>query len=75
MPVMIKNNEATECGVTNGAEAIVVGWKSRNIDTERQFLEVLFVKLTSAAVPIKLDGLPENVVPIAYQTISTPCER
>jgi len=26
-PVMIKRNEATECCVTNGAEAIVVGWK------------------------------------------------
>jgi len=25
MPVMIKRNEATECCVTNGAEAIVVG--------------------------------------------------
>ena len=57
-PIMIKYNEATECGVTNGAEGIVVGWKARNMDSERQFLQVLFVKLTSAPVPIKLYGLP-----------------
>ena len=75
MPIMIKYNEATECGVTNGAEGSVVGWKARNMDSERQFLQVLFVKLTSAPVPIKLDGLPENVVPITYQTIATVCER
>ena len=29
MPVMIKKNIATECGVTNGAEAKVVGWKTK----------------------------------------------
>ena len=37
MPVMIKNNEATECGVTNGAETIIVGWKSENINTFSQY--------------------------------------
>ena len=34
---MIKNNEATECGVTNGAETIIVGWKSENINTFSQY--------------------------------------
>lgn len=28
LPIMLRQNEATECGVTNGAEGIVVGWKS-----------------------------------------------
>jgi len=31
MPVMIKCNEATECCVTNGAEATVIGWKAHYI--------------------------------------------
>ena len=35
MPVMIKYNEATECCVTNGTEAEVVGWTSRPIDESK----------------------------------------
>ena len=40
MPVMIKNNEATECCVTNGAEAEVVSWTSRPI-TDGMFLTIV----------------------------------
>ena len=47
MPVMIKYNVATECGVTNGAEGIIVGWKAYNIDDGKQALHTLFVKLIS----------------------------
>ena len=64
MPVMIKQNEATECCVTNGAEAEVVGWTSKPINEEKNMLDTLFVRLTSAPRPIKLPGLPENVVPL-----------
>jgi len=39
MPVMIKRNEATECCVTNGAEAIVVGWNSHVITGNKQVLD------------------------------------
>ncbi|KAK7677027.1 hypothetical protein QCA50_019992 [Cerrena zonata] len=60
MPVMIKYNEATECGVTNGSEGIVVGWKAKEIATNKQALDVLFVKLTFPPVPLQLDGLPEK---------------
>ena len=67
---MIKKNKATECGVTNGAEGIVVGWKARSIDSTHETLDVLFVKLTSPPSPIKLQGLPENVVPITSETIN-----
>ena len=44
MPVMIKYNEATECGVTNGAEATVVDWISSAIEgTDKEALDILFV--------------------------------
>lgn len=74
MPVMIKNNEATECGVTNGAEGIVVGWKAKVITGNKYSLDVVFVKLTSPPNPITLDGLSENVVPIAHQSQAVSCE-
>ncbi|KAI0346343.1 hypothetical protein BDW22DRAFT_1405228 [Trametopsis cervina] len=70
---MIKKNKATECGVTNGAEGVVVGWKSRPIDKEHSTLEILFVKLTSPSVNIKLEGLEENVVPVASESINITC--
>ncbi|KAI0323674.1 hypothetical protein GY45DRAFT_1349728 [Cubamyces sp. BRFM 1775] len=61
MPVMIKTNEATECCVTNGAEGVVVGWKSKPISEDKETLETLFVKLTAAPTIVQLEGLPENV--------------
>ncbi|KAH9946847.1 hypothetical protein B0H21DRAFT_778851 [Amylocystis lapponica] len=69
MPVMIKNNEATECGVTNGAEGIAVGWRVQPCpaDSDKQSLDTLFVKLTAPPFSIQLEGLPENVVPIMHQ--------
>lgn len=74
MPVMIKINEATECCVTNGAEGVVVGWKSRPISEDKEALETLFVKLTAAPTTVKLDGLPENVVPISHQSRKIRCK-
>ena len=73
MPVMIKHNEATECGVTNGAEAVVVGWTCKPIGNHKNTLETLFVKLTSPPVPITLDGLPENVFPLSQHAKSIYC--
>lgn len=76
MPVMIKVNEATECCVTNGAEAVVVGWTTRPIpNTEDKFaLDTLFVKLTAAPTTVKVDGLPENVVPLTHSKRKVKCK-
>jgi hypothetical protein len=74
MNVMIKHNQATECCVTNGAEAIVAGWKSHSIFEDKETLDVLFVKLVNPPKDIQLDGLPENVVPISKHIISVPCD-
>jgi hypothetical protein len=74
MNVMIKHNQATECCVTNGAEATAVGWKSHFISEDKETLDILFVKLTNPPKNIQLDGLPENVVPISKHTISVPCD-
>ncbi|KIJ47601.1 hypothetical protein M422DRAFT_163759, partial [Sphaerobolus stellatus SS14] len=46
LPVMIKKNVATELGITNGAEANVVGWKShvhKMWGKDINILDVLFI--------------------------------
>lgn len=71
---MIKKNLATECGVTNGAEAKVIGWKAKPVDEHNhQVLETVFVELTSPPDQIQLEGLPVNVVPITRQGIDITC--
>ncbi|KAF5328283.1 hypothetical protein D9611_014755 [Ephemerocybe angulata] len=66
MPVMIRNNDATELGITKGQEAVVKGWTSQEIPgfPGRFALEVLFVKLVNPKDNIKLPHLEENVVPL-----------
>ena len=64
LPVMIRNNNATELCITKGQEGHVVGWQSTQNIYGNQALEVVYVKLHDPAKTIQLDGLPENVVPI-----------
>ena len=71
MPVMIKFNEATELCVTNGQNGNVVGWTFEEKDN-RKYLQTLFVRLLNPPKTIKIDGLPENIVPIARTTVSKP---
>ncbi|KAF8577594.1 hypothetical protein K439DRAFT_1649052 [Ramaria rubella] len=62
--LLVKHNIATPCCVTNGAEGTVVGWKSSKLTKDKKVLGALFVNLKNPPLPIKLDGLPMNVVPI-----------
>ena len=65
LPVMIKKNLATECCVTNGAEARVVGWKCRPLDdTGKMQLETVLVELIAPPTPIQLKELPLDVISI-----------
>ncbi|KZT18398.1 hypothetical protein NEOLEDRAFT_1080378, partial [Neolentinus lepideus HHB14362 ss-1] len=73
MPVMLKHNDATELGVTNGAEATVVGWRATDLPSGHKALDTLFVKLVSPPKPIKLHSLPENVVPITRKKRRVTC--
>ncbi|KAH8103155.1 hypothetical protein BXZ70DRAFT_874286, partial [Cristinia sonorae] len=74
MPVMVRYKIATECGVTNGAEGIVVGWKSIPLYEDKSALETLFVKLTSLPTTIQIEGLPDNVVPIPAEKYTIQCK-
>jgi hypothetical protein len=65
LPVMIRNNEATELCITKGQEATVVGWQESKGSSEQTILDTLFVKLTDPPKTTQIPGLPENVVALA----------
>ncbi|KAF8588933.1 hypothetical protein K439DRAFT_1645262 [Ramaria rubella] len=77
MPVLIKKNIATECCVTNGAEAIVVGWQLNEVNIGNLTVpvaDVLFVELVNPPHDIKLEGLPTNVVPLTRSLTTIECQ-
>jgi len=73
LPVMIRNNDATELCITKGQEGHIVGWKSRIGSRGQLVLETLYVKLDRPAKNINIEGLPENVVPLMKIKKSVKC--
>jgi PIF1-like helicase len=73
LPIMIRNNSATEMCMTKGQEAIVYGWRSHKGQKDKDILDTLFVELINPPTPIKLDGLPLNVVPLTRTSVTTNC--
>ncbi|KAF8811286.1 hypothetical protein BYT27DRAFT_7090077, partial [Phlegmacium glaucopus] len=73
MPVMIRNNAATEMGITKGQEANVHSWDSHKTADGRDILDTLFVELSNPPFPVKLDDLPLNVIPLTRTTVTTCC--
>jgi Helitron helicase-like domain at N-terminus/PIF1-like helicase len=73
LPVMIRNNDATELCITKGQEGHIVGWKSGIGPRGQMVLETLFVKLDRPAKNINIEGLPENVVPLMKIKKSVKC--
>ena len=64
LPIMIRYNFATEICMTRGQEGFVHGWQSKIGSKGQNMLDTLFVKLKDPPFPVKIMGLPENVVPI-----------
>ena len=73
MPVMIRNNDATELCITKGQEGSVAGWNAKRGPHGKHVLETLFVKLNKPPKDIQIEGLPMNVVPIVMATKTIPC--
>jgi hypothetical protein len=74
MPVMLRHNYATECCMTKGAEGVVAGWQACEGPLGRPVLDTLFVELTNPPKTVKIDGLPENVVPITRTSTKVTCK-
>lgn len=63
MPVMIRNNAATEMCITKGQEGTVHAWRSHKLPNGKEVLDILFGELSNPPTPIKMEGLPQNVIP------------
>ena len=68
MPVMLRNNDATECCMTKGAEGTVAGWQASIGKQGKPMLDTLFVKLSNPPKLVQIEGLPLNVVPITRRS-------
>ncbi|KAJ7111110.1 hypothetical protein C8R44DRAFT_562398, partial [Mycena epipterygia] len=62
MPVMIRNNDATELCITKGQEGEVVGWQEATGNSKQRILDTLFVRLVKLPQDVNIPGLPTNVV-------------
>ena len=65
MPIMIRNNDATELCITKGQEAYVVGWDAINGTNGQNILETLYLELKSPPKDIQITNLPVNVIPMS----------
>jgi hypothetical protein len=73
MSVIIRNNDATELCITKRQEGHVVGWQAGICLHGKNVLNTLFIKLDKPAKIVKINGLPENVVPITRGSKNIVC--
>jgi hypothetical protein len=73
MPIMIRNNAATEMCITKGQEAVVYSWQRVEGLDGVNVLDTLFVKLLNPPTPVNIDGLPQDVVPLTRNSVTTCC--
>ena len=73
LPIMIWVNAATELCITKGQKGTVYSWLARVGSHGQQVLDTLFVKLSNPLQNIKLDHLPENVVPLVSNSNNVEC--
>jgi len=73
MPAIIRNNDATELCITKGQEGHILGWQAGRGIHGQLILNTLFIKLDKPAKTVKINGLPENVVPITKGSKNKEC--
>ena len=73
MPIMIRNNDATELCITKGQEAYVVGWDATQGPQGQNVLETLYLELINPPKKVQLPHLPENVIPMSRSSKSIKC--
>ncbi|KAF8802855.1 hypothetical protein BYT27DRAFT_7226214 [Phlegmacium glaucopus] len=64
LPVMIRNNDATELCITKGQEAYIIGWDAIEGPQKQNVLETLYLELKHPPKPMQLPHLPKNVIPM-----------
>ena len=74
MPIIIRNNAATEMCITKGQEGIVYAWRSHKLPNNKDVIDTLFVELANLPTLVKMDGLPQNVIPLTRTAVITNCK-
>jgi hypothetical protein len=69
----VKNDDATELFIIKVQEGHVVGWQASKGLQGQFVLDTLFIKLDQPAKTVQIDGLTENVVPIARSSKNIVC--
>ncbi|KAF8816484.1 hypothetical protein BYT27DRAFT_7077225, partial [Phlegmacium glaucopus] len=73
LPVMIRNNDATELCITKGQEAYIIGWDAIEGPQKQNVLETLYLELKNPPKPIQLPHLPKNIIPMTKTTKTVKC--
>jgi hypothetical protein len=73
MPIIIRNNDATELCITKGQEGHILGWQAGRGIHGQLVLNTLFIKLDKSPKTVKINGIPENVVPITKCSKNIEC--
>ena len=74
MLIMIRNNDTTKLCITKGQEGFVARWQSSEGPSGQLIIDTLFVKLDQPAKTIKIDSLPENIVPLVRSSKNITCK-
>lgn len=73
LPVMIRNNDATELCITKGQEGRVVGWEEATGNQDQRMLDTLFVELIDPPKAVHVTDLPANVVALTKTSKKIGC--
>jgi hypothetical protein len=73
MPIMIRNNDATELCTTKGQEAYIVSWDAIKGPHGHNVLETLYLELKNPPKTVELPDLPKNVIPMTRTTKTIKC--
>jgi hypothetical protein len=73
MPIIIRNNDATELCITKGQEAYVVGWDAIDGPKGQKVLETLYLELKNPPKTVELPFLPVNVIPMTRTSKKIKC--
>ena len=74
MPMMIRNNDATELCITKGQEVYVVGWDAIDGPKGQKVLETLYLELKDPPETVELPSLPVNVIPMTRMSKKIKCK-
>ena len=60
--------------IMKGQEGVMYAWQSHKRPNNKDMIDTLFVELANLPTPVKMDGLPQNVIPLTRTAVITNCK-